>query len=97
MYRSAPFISGAPLSPTCFSSACEASGHQCSARIVEVTRAIEEAQEFGSVDADVNPVNSAVFFLLGLYALLITTHTWPEQHAMLDDYLRGSLRSIGAK
>ena len=65
--------------------------------IVEVTRAVEEAQELGSVDADVNPVNSAVFFLLGLYALLITTHNWPEQHAMLDDYLRGSLRSIGAK
>ncbi len=65
--------------------------------IVEVTRAIEAAQELGNVDADVDPFNSAVFFLLGLYALLIPTHNWPEQHAMLDDYLRGSLRSIGAK
>ena len=34
-------------------------------------------QERGRVAADVNPMNSAVFFLLGLYALLTTTHDWP--------------------
>ena len=49
------------------------------------------------VDGDVDPFNSAVFFLLGLYALLTTTHNWPEQSAMLDDYLLRSLRGIGAK
>ena len=65
--------------------------------IDEVARAIEQAQELGNVDADVNPFNSAAFFLLGLYALLTTTHNWPEQHAMLDDYLRSSLRGVGAK
>ena len=49
------------------------------------------------MDADVNPMNSAVFFLLGLYALLTTTHDWPAQGAMLDDYVTRTLRSIGAK
>jgi hypothetical protein len=39
-------------------------------------------------------VNSAVFFLLGLYALLTTTHDWPTQGAMLDDYVASTLRSI---
>src|ERR1700753_3565308 len=31
------------------------------------------AQDRGEADAQANPMNSAVFFLLGLYALLITT------------------------
>src|SRR5262245_28397805 len=51
--------------------------------IVTVAREIERAQQLGEVDPDVNPVNSAVFFLLGLYALLTTTHDWPNQGAML--------------
>ena len=49
------------------------------------------------MDADVTAMNSAVFFLLGLYALLTTTHNWPAQGAMLDDYVARTLRSIGAK
>ena len=44
-----------------------------------------------------NPMNSAVFFLLGLYALLTTTHDWPAQGAMLDDYVARTLRGIGAE
>ena len=39
-------------------------------------------------------MNSAVFFLLGLYALLTTTHDWPTQSAMLDDYVASTLRSL---
>jgi hypothetical protein len=39
-------------------------------------------------------MNSAVFFLLGLYALLTTTTTWPTRAAMLDDYVARTLRSI---
>jgi AcrR family transcriptional regulator len=62
--------------------------------IVEVARGIERAQERGEVDADVNAMNSAVFFLLGLYALLTTTHQWPGQSAMIDDFVRRTLRSI---
>lgn len=65
--------------------------------IVLIAQEIERAQEHGEVDRDVNPMNSAVFFLLGLYALLTTTHGWPTQGAMLDDYLSRSLRSIEAR
>lgn len=64
--------------------------------IVLVAQEIEHAQGAGRVDPDVNPMNSAVFFLLGLYALLTTTHDWPAQSAMLDDYVTRTLRSIEA-
>jgi len=62
--------------------------------IVLVAQQIEAAQGEGQVDPDVNPMNSAVFFLLGLYALLTTTHDWPTQDVMLDDYVKRTLRSI---
>jgi AcrR family transcriptional regulator len=65
--------------------------------IVTVATEIEQARGRGLVDADVTPMNSAVFFLLGLYALLTTTHNWPAQSAILDDYVARTLRSIGAK
>jgi AcrR family transcriptional regulator len=65
--------------------------------IVTVAGEIEDARGRGHVDADVNPMNSAVFFLLGLYALLTTTHDWPGQAEMLQDYVTRTLRSIGAK
>jgi AcrR family transcriptional regulator len=64
--------------------------------IVKVAQEIEHAQGRGLVDSDVNPMNSAVFFLLGLYALLTTTHNWPAQGAMIDDYVARTLSSIGA-
>src|ERR1700704_5024925 len=59
--------------------------------IVLVAQEIEHARARGDVDADVNPMNSAVFFLLGLYALLTTTHDWPTRSATLDDYLATTL------
>lgn len=62
--------------------------------IVLVAQEIERAQHAGDVDPEVNAMNSAVFFLLGLYALLTTTHDWPTQGAMLDDYVSRTLRSI---
>ncbi len=65
--------------------------------IVEVAREIERAKAHRQIDPDVNALNSAVFFLLGLYALLTTTHNWPGQSAMLEDYLTRTLRSIAAK
>jgi AcrR family transcriptional regulator len=65
--------------------------------IVTVAGEIEKARGRGQVDAEVNPMNSAVFFLLGLYALLTTTHDWPGQPAMIEDYMARTLRSIGAK
>lgn len=65
--------------------------------IVMVAHEFEEAQRRGDVDSDVTPMNSAVFFLLGLYALLTTTHDWPGQAAMIDDYVARTLRSIAPK
>lgn len=62
--------------------------------IVRVAQEIENAQQRGDVAADVNPMNSAVFFLLGLYALLTTTHDWPNQTTMLHDYVVRTLRGI---
>ena len=64
--------------------------------IVTLALELEHAQQRGEVDSDVNPMNSAVFFLLGLYALLTTTHAWPEQEAMIGDYVTRTLRSIEA-
>jgi AcrR family transcriptional regulator len=62
--------------------------------IVRVAQEIERAQRLGNVAPQVVPLHSAVFFLLGLYALLTTTHDWPTQSAMLDDYLASTLRSL---
>jgi hypothetical protein len=62
--------------------------------IVTVADQIDRARDRGDIDADVNPMNSAVFFLLGLYALLTTTHGWPAQTALLDDYVLRTLRSL---
>ena len=62
--------------------------------IVEVAREIERARANRRVDPTVVPMNSAVFFLLGLYALLTTTHGWPAQPALIQDYLVRTVRSI---
>ncbi len=64
--------------------------------IVLVAEQIALARDRGEVDADVNPMNSAVFFLLGLYALLVTTLDWPTRRALVDDFVSKSLRSMGA-
>ncbi|WP_396907025.1 TetR family transcriptional regulator [Mycolicibacterium phlei] len=62
--------------------------------VVRLTEEIGRAQKSGHVAAEVNPLNSAVFFLLGLYALLTTTHAWPNQSSMIDDYVTQTLRGI---
>jgi AcrR family transcriptional regulator len=62
--------------------------------IVLVAHEIAHAQERGETEPTINPLNSAVFFLLGLYALLITTNEWPTRDALLDDYVARSLRSM---
>lgn len=65
--------------------------------IVRVADEIARSAERGDVAADVDAMNSAVFFLLGLYALLTTTHGWPTQRAMIDDYVTRTLRSIESR
>jgi AcrR family transcriptional regulator len=62
--------------------------------IVAVAQGIQRGQESGDIDPEVIPLNSAVFFLLGLYALLITTNTWPTRDAMLEDYVKRTLRGM---
>lgn len=62
--------------------------------IVQVAEQIELARERGETDPEVNPMNSAVFFLLGLYALLITTNDWPTRRALLDDYVARTVRGL---
>ncbi|GFG86526.1 TetR/AcrR family transcriptional regulator [Mycolicibacter algericus] len=54
---------------------------------------IEQAQAEGEVDPEVRPINSAVFFLLGLYALAITTND-PMRHELLEDLVKRTLHSV---
>lgn len=62
--------------------------------IVLVAEQIDVARDRGRIDPDVNPMNNAIFFLLGLYALLITTHDWPTRRALVDDYVVRTIRSL---
>ena len=55
---------------------------------------IEAARDRGELDPSVNAVNSSVFFLLGFYALLITTNDWPNRDELLADYVGRTLRSM---
>ena len=47
------------------------------------------------VDADGRSRSTAIYFLLGLYALLITTDDSPARTSLIDDYLVRTLRSMG--
>jgi len=62
--------------------------------IVLVAQEIAHAQERGELNPEVTPMNSAVFFLLGLYALLIAIHDWPTRDTMIEDYVARTLRSM---
>lgn len=62
--------------------------------VIRLAQEIEQARERGKTDPEVNAVNSAVFFLLGLYALLITTNDWPTRNALLEDYVTRTVRSM---
>ncbi|MGB6209323.1 TetR/AcrR family transcriptional regulator [Mycobacterium sp.] len=62
--------------------------------VIRLAQEIDQAREHGKTDPEVNAMNSAVFFLLGLYALLITTNDWPTRNALLDDYVTRTVRSM---
>jgi AcrR family transcriptional regulator len=64
--------------------------------IAGVAGEIEAAQRRGEVDAAVTPWNSAVFYLLGFYALLITTNDWPIRDALLEDFVARTLHGLQA-
>ncbi len=62
--------------------------------IVLVAQQLELAQQRGEVAPDVTAINSAVFFLLGLYALLTTTANWDTRDALIADYVTRSLQAV---
>lgn len=61
--------------------------------VLLLAQRIEQAQAAGDVDPDVQPMNSAVFFLLCLYALAITTND-PMRRELLDDLVKRTMRSV---
>ncbi|MEV6337757.1 TetR/AcrR family transcriptional regulator [Nocardia vinacea] len=63
--------------------------------IVLVVEEIQRARDQGEAEIAVDPYHSAVFFLLGLYALLTTTSGSKALRAnVLDNYLITVLRSL---
>jgi AcrR family transcriptional regulator len=62
--------------------------------IVGLAEKIDNARSRGETAADVTPMNSAIYFLLGLYALLVTTDESTGRSALVDDYLTRTLRSL---
>ncbi|WP_174187848.1 TetR family transcriptional regulator [Nocardia barduliensis] len=66
--------------------------------IVLVVQILERASAAGEAELEVDPYHSAVFFLLGLYALLTaTTNTKPLRNLALDSYLTTFLRSLAPR
>jgi AcrR family transcriptional regulator len=63
--------------------------------VLLLAQRIEQARSEGEVDTEVKPINSAVFFLLCLYALAITTND-PMRRELLDDLVKRTMRSLAA-
>ena len=62
--------------------------------IAGLAEKIDNARQRGETAADVTPMNSAIYFLLGLYALLVTTDESTGRSGLIDDYLTRTLRSL---
>jgi TetR/AcrR family transcriptional regulator, repressor for uid operon len=66
--------------------------------IVLLVQEIERAREHGEADTGADAFYSAVFFLLGLYALLTTTHhSLGVRDVMLEKYIAATLRGLEAR
>jgi len=61
--------------------------------VLLLAQRIERARSEGDVDPEVQPINSAVFFLLCLYALAITTND-PMRRDLLEDLVKRTMRSV---
>jgi AcrR family transcriptional regulator len=61
--------------------------------VILLAQEIERERARGQLDPEVNPMNSAVIFLLGLYALSITTND-PMRRELLEDHVKRTLRSM---
>ena len=63
--------------------------------IILVVEEIQRARDHGEAEIAVDPYHSAVFFLIGLYALLTTTSgSAALRDSVLDNYLTTVLRSL---
>ena len=62
--------------------------------VIVLAEQIDAACQRGDIDPTVNAINSSIFFLLGFYALLITTNDWPSRDELLADYVGRTLRSM---
>jgi AcrR family transcriptional regulator len=63
-----------------------------------VAREITRAQQQGAAHPDANPENSALFFLLGFYALLVTHHdSKPARSRVLDEFIATARRGLEAR
>jgi AcrR family transcriptional regulator len=54
----------------------------------------DHARDRGELDAEADPVNSAMFFLLGLFALLITHERNVARAGVLEQYVTTALRGL---
>jgi AcrR family transcriptional regulator len=61
--------------------------------VILLAQEIERECARGQLDPEVNAMNSAVIFLLGLYALSITTND-PMRRELLEDHVKRTLRSM---
>jgi AcrR family transcriptional regulator len=70
-----------------------AEGGQDHSLIVLLATRIEHARKSGDLDPELNSMSSAVIFLLGLYALAITTND-PARSDLITDHVKRTLRSM---
>lgn len=63
--------------------------------VAQIAAEIERARVDGVVHAEADPVNGALFFLLGVYALLVTNHeAKPARARVIDVFLASTRRGL---
>ncbi|OMC56751.1 TetR family transcriptional regulator [Mycobacterium sp. IS-836] len=63
-----------------------------------VAQQIRRAQQEGAAHPDANPESSALFFLLGFYALLVTHHdSKAARSRLLDEFVASARRGLEAR
>jgi AcrR family transcriptional regulator len=63
-----------------------------------VAREIARAQQKGAARSEASAENSALFFLLGFYALLVTNHdSRPARSRVLDEFVASTRRGLEAQ
>jgi len=63
-----------------------------------VAREIGRAQQLGVVHSEADAVNSALFFLLGFYALLVTNHDSKSARGrVIDAFIASTRRGLEVK